>query len=360
MSSPTLLTLPLSIRHKIHSYLLTTPLPPPSKTYLNSPISQRPKYPKFSAPGGTSILRVNRQLHEEGARVLYGCNTFLVWVFVAGEWVSSTEVERGEWGGVRVGYCGPWGGFGVGVREGGGGRYTYRPSMEGTSLSYYPNGDFTPLIPELQDVKDQRIPCIRDEYARYITSFRVEVFEERIPPAWNVDYYGKFSRLVRKNGWWDSRLFLWHVFESFWGTVLGGLRLGDGIGIDVMVYTALTSDPGVYSGGRWDEQPGFEEAVVVLPTLEEYKQLIRTLWPLTSGGEKVRVKFWMPEMLVDMFGEEVVNGVFEECDLDAGGVKDNYREGEGAGRVEMGKECMWVCIGGRRMVVLRTVRCRCG
>ncbi|RVD84674.1 uncharacterized protein DFL_006407 [Arthrobotrys flagrans] len=340
---PTFLSLPPELRLKIYSYLLTS-YTPPSPNHLNTRASLRPKYPRFAIPY-TSILRVNKQVHNEASRVLYGDNEFAVWISIMGEWVSSTQIENGEKGRVVVGYSSPWDSHGLRVcfEKDFNEKYSYRQSSEMMSLKYYPNGYFDPSIPELKN-PNQWIHPLPERYARCIRKLRIEIFEERITPSWDIAYV-PIKKLMSP---YNPQFLLLPIFNRLF-KILGDDR--QNIEVEAILYAALSSDPNLFSGGRWDEQDGFEEAVKIQTTYEEYKGLIRTIWPLTRGGWKWRIR--MPEILVGMFGDEMVGRVMEEC--------DEIGRGEmGEKEVGVGGECMWVMVGGRRVVVLRTVRCKCG
>ncbi|KAF3197364.1 hypothetical protein TWF192_004673 [Orbilia oligospora] len=354
---PTLLSLPAELRLKIYSYLLTTPSHPPSFSYLNSPRSQRPKYPRFIVQC-PQILRVNRQIHDEASQVLYGGNEFVVWIGVFGEWCSSGEVESGRKGKVVGWWSCPWESWGVGVQfeEGFLEKHHYRQSPETMRIKYYPNGHFDSSIPPLSDNNISQTPLLPSKYSQLIKHLRIEIFEERITPAWNIPYNPPKLSMQGYNPQYlllpiYTRLDQLLLFQSN----NGGLVVNVDVDVKVFVHAALTSDPEFYCGGRWDEQEGFEWAVRVKPTFLEYKGLIQTVWGFTRGGwRKYTVK--LPEMLEEMFGGgggEVVEGVLKECD--EGEMREGRRRrgGVNVGMVEWG---MWVRSAGRRLFVLKSIR----
>ncbi|KAK6505756.1 hypothetical protein TWF481_007648 [Arthrobotrys musiformis] len=340
---PNFLTLPLELRLKIYSYLLTTPPPRPSKDYLNTP--RRPKYKPFSIPS-TAILRVNKQIHEEAARVLYS-NEFVVWITIVGEFGTTVEIENGEWPAVMVWYSSPWEGVGVRVEfDGGVEKYTYRPTNE-HDMKYYTNppfnGDFDPSVPRIEVVhRPKPLPQI---YARHIKHLKIEIFEERITPDWIISY----QRVKNAMMGYNPQFLLRPVF----GRLERLLEFAVGMEFEGVVYPALTADPREYKDGRWDEQTGFAECAKVPPTVKEYEGLIRTIWPLTRGKWRWRVEF--PKVLGVMFGD-IVGRVLEEC--------DEYAKEEGGtrGEGELGMRgiYIWVRLKGRVVVVIKTLKCSCG
>ncbi|KAF3193312.1 hypothetical protein TWF225_010075 [Orbilia oligospora] len=364
---PTLLTLPAELRLEIYSYLLTTPsYLPPSSSYLNNPRSQRPKYPRFTVQC-PQLLRVNRQIHDEASQVLYGGNEFVVWIGVLGEWCSNGEVESGRKGKVVGWWSCPWESWGVGVQfeEGFWEKYHYRQSPDTMLIKYYPNGYFDSSIPPLPDNNISQTPLLPSRYSRLIKHLRIEIFEERITPAWNIPY----NPIKLSMQGYNPQYLLLPIYNRL-DQVLFQSNNGGGLDVDVdvkvFVHAALASDPEFYCGGRWDEQEGFEWAVRVKPTFLEYKGLIQTVWGFTRGGftrggwrRKGRYTVKMPEMLEEMFGGgEVVEKVLEECDeveMREGrrGKKSEVEVNVNIGMVEWG---MWVRSGGRRVFVLKSIR----
>ncbi|KAF3316362.1 hypothetical protein TWF173_002210 [Orbilia oligospora] len=352
----TLLSLPAELRLKIYSYLLTTPSYPPSFSYLDNPRSQRPKYPRFIVQC-PQLLRVNRQIHDEASQVLYGGNEFVVWIGVLGEWCSNGEVENGRKGKVIGWWSCPWESWGVGVQfeEGFWEKYHYRQSPDTMLIKYYPNGYFDSSIPSLSNNNISQTPLLPSKYSQLIKHLRIEIFEERITPAWNIPY----NPIKLSMQGYNPQYLLLPIYNRL-DQLLFKSDNGGGLDVDVKVFVhaALTSDPEFYCGGRWDEQEGFEWAVRVKPTFLDYKGLIQTVWGFTRGGWRGRGRYTikMPEMLEEMFGGgEVVEKVLEECD------EVEMREGRrrksevdvNVGMVEWG---VWVRSGGRRMFVLKSIR----
>ncbi|KAK6532744.1 hypothetical protein TWF281_006921 [Arthrobotrys megalospora] len=328
---PTFLTLPRELRDEIYSHLLIHPTPP-TPTYLQTPISSRPKYKPVKL-STLSILRVNQQVHDEAAAVLYSSNTFSIWINIIADWTSSAEIK----GGVKaiIAYSSPWEGFG----------YLFREKGEGEiNLTYYPKGDLSTTLTQELPGTETAFPLSK-RYTHLLRKVRVEIFEERTSPAWNIAY-------------WPAR----KAAEGFNASVLlkplvGRLSTalkdaGEKLKVEVIVYAALCSDPKTFMSGRWDEQEGFKEAVLIKPKVEEYKALIQTVWPLTRGSWRCVVK--MPEELEEMFGKNTVGRVLEECDGGLGKEKDLWV----GGQVGMREVYKWVRVNGRVFVVLKTLRCR--
>ncbi|KAK6497440.1 hypothetical protein TWF481_011849 [Arthrobotrys musiformis] len=98
------LDLPRELRDQVYSYLLSFPPPPKPKPPLSAKFRRFPKakYPHraLSRPYDLypHILRVNRQIHDEGAEMLYSRNTFMIQITtdcsIGSRWCGGRRLTR--------------------------------------------------------------------------------------------------------------------------------------------------------------------------------------------------------------------------------------------------------------------------
>ncbi|KAK6353926.1 hypothetical protein TWF730_008346 [Orbilia blumenaviensis] len=315
------LGLPREIRDEVYGYLLSRDPPP-----VIAPGSRHypPIYKQISI--NLSIFRVNRQIHQEAAECFYGRNTFVIRL--------STDIHKKR---ATVQYSAPW-----------------------ESLTYSLTDNFTLTAPVIQSEYDGHYDSVPDDpisqplslSERYWHMFRnirldVEDFREEQffiePPhllAWHPQKKTKNAILVP----------LFHRLQPLLDAAGAGLKLYIHV-VSGMISDNIKRKAKNFKGTTADMvAAGAEYTTFELLLRTFYEDMLRTVWPFTTGAWQYSIT--TPSIL-NVWTEEIEEATLEDCRTDSGlneQEKENFKRFR---RGEVSQDYYWVRRQGRLLALNR-------
>ncbi|KAK6532551.1 hypothetical protein TWF281_006736 [Arthrobotrys megalospora] len=271
------LNLPREIRDEIYSYLLHFNVSPDPEHQIRSFPWER-----FDRLGlELSILRVNRQIHDEAAQILYGRNVFPLRICVEG---SGFRDNHDHW--FAVSYETLWEEIEYNCRLGGGGR------------KENPNDQPNLWFKKITDSRFNMQPAPR--YRRLLRRFAVSVRDYRAI-HW-VEELPSSEDSTRRNAM-VLRSILEPLDHRLASLVTDESQILDlDITIQRCVYAENYPFLAVYGPRALDES--------------FFRQLVYLVWPLTNGQRTYRLKMASEQDGIECLFERVKEEAFRQCSLE--------------------------------------------
>ncbi|EWC44286.1 hypothetical protein DRE_01112 [Drechslerella stenobrocha 248] len=283
-----LLALPRELRNEVYRHLLTMPIP----TFLPQPY----KVDLVPKRINTSILRVNKQIHDEATEVLYGSNTFAVYLSANLSRIQDTGIDQSS--SVST-YCTtPW--------------ESVHPSIEYYFPGHRPR-DLPNQLLEEAGVQGPRILPGRMAGSRCIIARpgRHENIGDRIIPAARYRHLIRRVRIHVKDVQADMFFLLndpafhmgWHKITSM--TLIPMARrlrdifidAGDKLMVDIVVSyhcLAVKGDIQLDDWGqiKWSNGSGHPGGMAQKALPIFYEHILRLVAPLTRGPWRHTLTLW--------------------------------------------------------------------
>ncbi|KAK6357707.1 hypothetical protein TWF718_002016 [Orbilia javanica] len=326
MNSP-FLNVPLEIRNQIYRYLVI---------FNISPIPKRPKegnyYARFQKPAlDVSILRVNQQIHDEAAKVLYSENIFPIRLRITGDDFCKTGPTRNPY--FAVTYQTFWEDLYYGQAIG------QDPSVE--YWSEVARGDY----PFTRITKDEIVPIPSPRYQHLIRRAKIGLYDLRVIAFRQLGPSSggrplEPEKLVARDANW-RKLVMAILMPFVRGRLDGIISNPENAYLDIEIQAAFIH-PTSHAQALSKE---LTEAEVDALDVKYLKELAYTAWPLTTFAGRSR-------LIMDHPAARIFEGIKKEAlaECDNGEVVFSKEEEEGFKEKNLSEMHSWAIEEGKLVV----------
>ncbi|KAK6542080.1 hypothetical protein TWF694_007849 [Orbilia ellipsospora] len=318
------LSLPLELREEIYYYLLLIPKSKIDLQNLNEARLDRPNL-------DLSILRVNKQVHEEASTILYSRNIFTILLRFNGcflpSFVTPAIYKRYE---IRIAYSSPWEAF----------DYTFQyPRATGQFSGIFPDNALWIKKRDVPPVEPTMLPS--PTYSHLIRHIQVQLIDLRSSTKnpLSVAIQEQFRENLQ-----FALLPLIHRLRPLLD------KAGDNLSVDLKIFS---SEHLTFTREGLDTYREQVRRQLWLPDAAEppwetdegwipiYSELLEAAWPLTTLRGRLTMETPMDDKLNDIKRE-----IFRKCNAKANGDASKMFE-----NASTQKDCIWFMSGGKRILM---------